>query len=113
MVGCSTFCKVFGLRINKSKSEIVGIHSNEEKVLNVANTLGCEVGCWHLKYLGLPLGGNPKSINFWNLVVEKIQFKLQGWKRAFLFKGGKLTLIKSVLSNLLVYFLFALKFLLK
>ena len=54
---------------------------------------------WPLSYLGLPLGGNPKTIGFWDLMVERI-LRLDGWKKAFLSLGGRITLIQfnSVLS---------------
>ena len=66
---------------------------------------GCEVGAWPIKYLGLPLGSNPRKINFWEPVVNKVAKRLDGWKKAFLSRGGKLTLIHLVLSSLLIYYL--------
>ena len=45
----------------------------EEVVVNrLAAKLGCEVGVWPLKYLGLPLGGNPNVAIFWEPVVNKV-----------------------------------------
>ena len=38
-------------------------------------------------------------------ILEKMERKLAGWKRLYLSKGGKATLIKSTLSNLPTYFL--------
>ena len=40
-----------------------------------------------------------------NLILEKIERRLGGWKRLYLSKGGKVTLIKSTLSNLPTYFI--------
>ena len=37
--------------------------------------------------------------------MEKLEHRLAGWKRLYLLKGGRLTLIKSTLSNLPTYFL--------
>ncbi|RVW31049.1 hypothetical protein CK203_093528 [Vitis vinifera] len=37
-----------------------------------------EVSEWLLSYLGLPLGGNPKTIGFWDPVVERISRRLDG-----------------------------------
>ena len=37
--------------------------------------------------------------------MEKIECKLAVWKRMYLSKGGRVTLIKSILSNLPTYFL--------
>jgi hypothetical protein len=53
-----------------------------------------------LMYLGLPLGAPHKDPSIWNTVIEKMESKLAGWKRIYLSKCGRLTLIKSTLSNI-------------
>jgi hypothetical protein len=58
-----------------------------------------------LKYLGLPLGASFKTKSIWDDVVEKIDRRLAIWKRLYLSKGGRITLIKSTLSNLPTYFM--------
>jgi len=57
-----------------------------------------------MMYLGFPLGAPYKSTTIWNGIVENMERKLAGWKRPYLSKGGRLTLIKSALSNLPTYF---------
>lgn len=42
----------------------MGINLNANLVEEMALELGCEVGEWPMKYLGLPLGGNPLPIEF-------------------------------------------------
>ncbi|RVW35045.1 hypothetical protein CK203_079833 [Vitis vinifera] len=54
---------------------------------------------------GLPLGGNLKTIGFWDPVVERISRRLDGWKKAYLSLGGRITLIQSCLSHIPSYFL--------
>ena len=58
-----------------------------------------------MKYLGLPLGAKSKDKTIWNPILEKIERRLVGWKCLYLSKGGRVTLIKSTLSNLPTYFL--------
>ena len=58
-----------------------------------------------MSYLGPPLGGNPKTIGFWDPVVERISRRLDGWKKTFLSLGGRITLIQSCLSHIPSYFL--------
>ena len=58
-----------------------------------------------MKYLGLPLGAKFKDKTIWNPILEKMEKRLAGWKSLYLSKGGRVTLIKSTLSNLPTYFL--------
>lgn len=39
-------------------------------------------------------------------MIKKIERRLAGWKRMYLLKGSKTTLIKSTMSNLSTYFLY-------
>ena len=99
------FEAVFGLKINLSKPELVpvGMVHNLDLLLNV---LGCKQGTLPMKYLGLPLGAKFKlCLIIWNPILEKIGQRLARWKRLYLSKGGRVTLIKSTLSNLPTYFL--------
>ncbi|KAL5550775.1 hypothetical protein UlMin_000951 [Ulmus minor] len=94
------FSMCSGLKINMNKSSLA-----EEDVQALASEVECKNGSWPMKYLGLPLGGNPNSADFWNPVIEKVGKRLDGWKKAFLSKGGRLTLIQSVLSSMPTYFM--------
>ena len=66
--------------------------------------LGCRHSSLPLKYLGLSLGAKFKEVPIWNPILEKMERKLAGWKRLYLSKGGRVTLIKSSLSSLPTYF---------
>ena len=98
------FEAVSGLKINLGKSELVpvGMVHNFDLLLNV---LFCKQGTLPMKYLGFPLGAKFKDKAIWNPILEKIKWRLVGWKRLYLSKGGRVTLIKSTLSNLPTYFL--------
>ncbi|BFG29907.1 hypothetical protein CerSpe_161810 [Prunus speciosa] len=74
------FCLSSGMKINKSKCSLVGIGRSSSYLNRLAGGWGCEVGDWPMKYLGLPLGGNPRAMVFWDPVLEKIQRRLQKWK---------------------------------
>ena len=54
---------------------------------------------------GTSFGAKFKEVSIWNLILEKMEQRLAGWKRLYLCKGGRVTLIKSALSSLPTYFL--------
>lgn len=58
------FCSLLGLKINIGKSTLLRINLEEDEVQNLANIIGCSVGSWPIKYLGLPLGSNPLRKEF-------------------------------------------------
>jgi hypothetical protein len=70
-----------------------------------AIVLGCGMASLPLKYFGLPLGVCFKAKPIWDDIMEKVNRRLASWKRLYLFKGGRVTLIKSTHSNLPTYFL--------
>jgi hypothetical protein len=72
---------------------------------DLVGILGCQCASLPMKYLGLPLGAKFKETIIWNPIIEKMERGLAGWKRLYLSKGGKVTLIKSTLPNLPTYFL--------
>ncbi|GJS02927.1 RNA-directed DNA polymerase, eukaryota, reverse transcriptase zinc-binding domain protein [Tanacetum coccineum] len=56
-------------------------------------------------YLGLPIGSNMKSIASWKTLVDRFHMRLSFWKANLLSIGGRLTLIKSMLGSLGIYYL--------
>ncbi|XP_028073785.1 uncharacterized protein LOC114276193 [Camellia sinensis] len=84
---------------------VCGIGVEEGLTKEFAKKLNCLSQKLPLTYLSLPLGANPRRSNTWKPVVEKYKKKLASWKRRYLSFAGRLTLIKSALSSLPVYFL--------
>jgi hypothetical protein len=80
------------LKINLVKSEIVLVGDVGE-VEGLARILGCRVSPLLMKHLGLPLGASYKDTSIWNSIIEKMQCRLAGWKRLYLSKGSRWTLI--------------------
>ena len=94
------FEAISGLRINLNKSEIIPMGKITD-VDALALELGCKVGALPSSYLGAP----HNSVAVWDGIEERFRKRLTLWKRRYISKGGRLTLIQSTLSCLLVYFM--------
>lgn len=95
---------IFGVKVIIFKSSLVGIGMGDEEVTSCVEIIGCRKESWSLKYLDMPLGGNPRSLAFWDLVVERINKKLVVWKKSY-FIGVQITLIKVAMVNMSVYYI--------
>lgn len=60
---------------------------DNSEVLDLARMLGCSVGVWLMKYLGLPIGCN-MLLKSWNTVVERFKERQESWKAKLLSIGG-------------------------
>lgn len=67
---------VSGLKVNFSKSELIGVGLDEEQVGPLANLMGCKVGALPASYLGLPLCVGKIPLSLWNPVIERVEWKL-------------------------------------
>ncbi|RVW72587.1 hypothetical protein VitviT2T_011580 [Vitis vinifera] len=99
------FGHISGLKVNLDKSNIYGINLDQAHISRLAETLECKASGWPILYLGLPLGGNPRAGGFWDPVIERISRRLDGWQKAYLSFGGRITLIQSCLTHMPCYFL--------
>jgi hypothetical protein len=98
------FEAVTGLRVNMHKSEMVPVGEVSD-LPRLAALLSCQVGSIPLNYLGMPLGAPHKALALWDPILEKVKRHLAGWKKLYLSKGGRLTLLKSTLSSMPTYFM--------
>lgn len=70
---------------------LTGINVTDSWLAEAALVMNCRRGSILFVYLGLPIGGDSRSLSFWN--------------NKFLSFGGRLILLKSVMSSLPIYFL--------
>lgn len=99
------FQLVSGLKVNLSKSSLVGVGCSNEVVRSLANNIHCKVGKLPMLHLGLPIEAKERLTALWNPVINRVEKKLSTWKRRYLSFGGRITLIKACLSNLPVYYM--------
>nr|GEX83693.1 RNA-directed DNA polymerase, eukaryota, reverse transcriptase zinc-binding domain protein [Tanacetum cinerariifolium] len=74
------FHQASGLKINMSKSKIMGIHVNNEKVNDVAATLRYLTLKTPFVYLGTKVRDNMSRVKAWKDIVEKVSSRLSRWK---------------------------------
>ncbi|GJW93796.1 RNA-directed DNA polymerase, eukaryota, partial [Tanacetum coccineum] len=98
------FHKVSGLRINMCKSKIMGVNVEGEMVNRAAGKLGCLVLKTPFLYLGSMVGGNMFRKAMWNDIMERVKKRLSKWKMQMLSIGGRLTLVKSVLGSMPIFY---------
>lgn len=94
-----------GLHVNFYKSSIMGIHVSDGWLKNVTEILMCKQDSIPFTYLGLPIRGWSQTLAAWQPILEKIRRKLASWKGMWLSLGGRITLIKSSLAKLPLYFM--------
>ncbi|GJU90435.1 RNA-directed DNA polymerase, eukaryota, partial [Tanacetum coccineum] len=92
-----------GLRINVSKSQVLGIGVPSEIVQHGASRIGCDIMHTPFKYLGVMVGDHMSRLSAWSNSIQKIRAKLSKWKVKTLSIGGRLILLKSVLGATPVY----------
>lgn len=96
-----------GLVINPDKSTIwYSERCDEEARELVTAEFGAKMAEDREKYLGIIVSPNQNTHDLThNLLVDKVQQRLAGWKTNFLSHAGRLVLIKSVLLSLPVYYM--------
>jgi hypothetical protein len=97
------FEKLSGLKINFHKSEMFCFGETRERAAEYVNLFGCKEGAFPFRYLGIPMSYRKLANKDWRLVEERFQKKLSSWKGKLLSYGGRIVLINSVLSSLLMF----------
>eukprot|EP00253_Pinus_taeda_P033856 PITA_33856 len=100
-----SYCRVLGALVNESKSAIYSWNTDQQELISISNLLGFR-GHAHwdqIKYLGLPITNGSNRRSLWTDIICKIKAKIAAWGGLWLTKGGKVILIKSLLSALPFY----------
>jgi hypothetical protein len=92
-----------GLKIYFAKSEVIVIHGDEGKCEQMADLFKFQIGCFPVKYLGVPVSPSKLHVKDRNSIEEKNEKKLVVWKGGTMSIAGRTTLINSSLSNTIIY----------
>jgi len=99
------FEEVSVLKVNFHKSMLTGVNISEFWLSKAVLVMNFRRGTIPFVYLGLPIDGDSRKLRFWKPIVDRIVARLSSWNSKFLSFGGRLVLLKSVMSSLPVYFL--------
>jgi len=88
--------------MNKDKSKVFQSNGCRNK-MTIAGKLGVSQGTLPLKYLGLPLTSIYPMAKHFAPLIYSTRRKVDGWKINLLSFPGRIELIKSVLQNLIAY----------
>jgi len=94
-----------GLKVNFLKSGLIGINVRRDFMDMACNFLGCSETNFPFKYLGLPIGANPRSLSTWEPLLEHVTKRLNSWGNKFLSFGGRIVLLNSVINAIPIFYL--------
>ncbi|EOY13274.1 Uncharacterized protein TCM_031793 [Theobroma cacao] len=97
------FQLISGLKINFNKSRVIGIGVDNQTWRRGVENIDCRIGEIPFVYLELPIGAKQNSVRMWNPIIEKFEARLARWKAKVLIIGGRVTLLRSVLTSLLIF----------
>jgi hypothetical protein len=80
------------------------INLSDERLEHFANTMQCKKGSLPFTYLGLPLSITAPNLEHFLPIVTRVERRLGGIAD-FLDYGGKLLMVKSVLTSLPIFFM--------
>jgi hypothetical protein len=92
------------LKVNFFKSKLYGVNLEDNFLQASLAFLHCGVDSIPFKFLGIPVGANPRRKTTWLPILASMKQRLCTWKGRQLSIGGRVTLINSVLSSLPLYF---------
>eukprot|EP00253_Pinus_taeda_P006725 PITA_06725 len=95
-----SYCRVTGAAVNNNKSEVFSWNINQQELAGITSILGFKGNTeWdRFTYLGLPIISGINKRALWSGIISKMKKKIAAWGGHWLTKGGKVVLIKSVLS---------------
>ncbi|GKA91191.1 RNA-directed DNA polymerase, eukaryota [Tanacetum coccineum] len=94
-----------GLKINLHKSKLTGIRVSKDQVDLAASLVGCSTFYPPFHYLGVKVAASMSRLNSWKDVISKLSSRLSKWKLKTLSIGGRLALLKSILTAIPLYYM--------
>ena len=107
VAGLNLFKRATGMIINEGKSMLIQNMENRDDLLYLRESFPFNVESLDkgLKYLGFILKPNKYLKEDWMWLLGKIEKRIMVWSHRWLSRAGRLTLIKSVLEAIPVYWM--------
>lgn len=93
---------IAGLKVNKAKTRLIAI-GDVPLISDWANEQGCAIDSLPFMYLRMPLVAKSNSKSIWVPIIERFDARLSIWNQISLSKGGKLALLRCILTSLPMY----------
>jgi hypothetical protein len=100
----NNFSSSTGLRVNYSKSLMIPINIDTDRMNSLAQTFGCSIGILPFTYLGLPLGLSKPKVEVFLPLISRCQRRLASIS-TFLSQAGGLQMTNAVLLSLPTFYL--------
>jgi hypothetical protein len=96
---------VSGLKVNFWKSCVMGVNVSNDFIRLASLFLNSKIGSVPFKYLGLPVGANPRRASTWEPMVTALRKRLGAWGNNYVSLGGQIILLNAVLNAIPIFFL--------
>jgi hypothetical protein len=103
------FEMVSGLKVNFWKSNLMGVNVSHDFLTLASVFLNCRVSSIPFKYLGLPIGVNPRRASTWEPLLVSLRKRLGAWGNKYISLGGRIVLLNAVLNAIPIFYLSYLK----
>jgi hypothetical protein len=104
------FEQVSGIKINYEKSELIPINLDQTETDLIKEIMGCVVGVFPIKYLGVPLHHEKLIREDLQPLIDKIPKRIAGGRGKLLSYAARVLLIKTCLASIPIYLLSFFKF---
>jgi hypothetical protein len=98
-----------GLKVNFYKSCVMVVNISGDFLGLASNFLHCRAGTTPFKYLGLPVGANPRKLSTWEPMLTVVRNRLGSWGNKYVSLGGRIVLLNAVLNAIPIFYLSFLK----
>ena len=96
------FEAISGLKMNFTKSQLIGVNVQGSWLNEAALVLNCKVGNLPFVYLGMPIGGDACQLSFWEPLILRIRTRLSSMHvyalSFFKAPSGIISFIESILN---------------